>query len=52
MDVTGTIKPGTSECGKIKTLNGAWSALSTPLSTGVQVKSTYTGQVTITVMCP
>jgi hypothetical protein len=52
--VTGSIKNSSGECGKVKYLNGDWSALYKSVSTGgVITKSAYTtNNSAITVTCP
>lgn len=49
---TGTIKNRSSECGKIKVLNGDWSALYAVTDGGPKMKSDYTDtEATIEVTC-
>jgi hypothetical protein len=52
--VNGAIKNSSGECGKVKYLNGDWSAMYKSLSTlWVMTKSAYTdNNSTITVTCP
>jgi hypothetical protein len=56
--VSGQIKNSPSECGKVKTLNGSWSALFATTPGGTLTKSQYNTDVdpndvaTLTVTCP
>jgi hypothetical protein len=53
VQVTGSIKNGAGECGKVKLLNGDWSALYALFDGGPKTKSGYTNYTsTITVTCP
>jgi hypothetical protein len=53
VQVTGTIKNSQGECGKVKLLNGNWSALYALIDGGDKTKSDYTDYTaTITVTCP
>lgn len=50
--VNATIKDKQSECGKVKNLNGPWSATYSIDGGATFQKSDYTGQVSVTVTCP
>ena len=53
VDITGTIKNGPSECGKVKLLNGDWSATYATVANGPRNKSAYSQFVaSILVTCP
>ena len=53
VEVTGTIKNGPSECGKVKLLNGDWSATYATVANGPRNKSAYSQYVaSILVTCP
>jgi hypothetical protein len=53
VEVTGTIKNSPSECGKVKLLNGDWSATFATVANGPRNKSAYSQYVaSILVTCP
>jgi hypothetical protein len=53
VEVGGTIKNSPSECGKVKLLNGDWSATYATIANGPRNKSAYSTYVaTIQVTCP
>jgi hypothetical protein len=53
VDITGTIKNSPSECGKVKLLNGDWSATYANVANGPRNKSAYSQYVaSILVTCP
>jgi hypothetical protein len=53
VEVTGTIKNSPSECGKVKLLNGDWSATYATVANGPRNKSAYSTYVaSILVTCP
>ncbi len=53
VNVGATIKNSPNECGKVKLLNGDWSAMYATVAGGARTKSDYTNYTsTITVSCP
>lgn len=53
VQVEGTIKDRLGECGKVKLLNGDWSALYAIVEGGIKTKSDYTSYTaTVEVTCP